>query len=120
MTTVVEYRCPQCNHHIFNSVFAGDPNSPPPNAAGSGLSAPTGDVGRQGNTCPKCGGIKSPGYETCLECNKENMDKCPQCGATKQKRYPKCYQCSQGTNVPNSANPPENAYEQEDDDDAPF
>ena len=124
MTTVVEYRCPQCNHHIFNSVYAGQPESPPPNATGSGLTAPSGDVSRNGSTCPKCGGNKSPGFETCLECNKENIDTCPQCGGNKQKRYQTCYKCSQGGNTAEAPATAANAfdgasYEEEDDED-PF
>ena len=109
MTTVVEYRCPQCNHHIFNSVYAGEPNSPPANATGPGLAAPTGDVSRDGNTCPKCGGNKSSGFEVCLDCNKVNIDTCPQCGGNKQKQYPTCYKCSQGSQGSNQGSTPENA-----------
>ena len=91
--TATTYHCPNCNHPLFN-VYTSD-KTPPPGGDP--------DTGKASTICPKCGGGKSPGFELCIECNKENLDTCPKCGGNKRKGFPTCFNCRDQSDAPANA-----------------
>ena len=119
MTTAVEYHCPNCGHHLFDTYAKTQDQAPPPQANANG------DTGRDGATCPECGGSKSPGFDLCIDCNRQAYDDCPNnCGRRKKKQFPVCYECSQAGRsaqpaAANTAGDYSNNFPEEDDD-APF
>ena len=125
MTTAVEYRCPNCGHHLFDThakTLDQAPTPTPPPAQAPPPQAPAnGDTGRDGAICPECGGSKKPGFDLCIDCNRQAYDDCPNgCGRRKKKQFPVCYECSQaGKNAPaatdNRAGDFLNPHEEEED-----